>query len=74
MIRWFEMLKFDKLLLLLHEQGKNKFYLRQHGINPTQLDKMLKTGDCGGKTIDKLCNLLHCQPGDIMEHIPDEKK
>ncbi len=67
-----KMLKFDKLLSLLQEQGKNKYYLRQNGINPNQLDKMLKTGDCGGKTINRLCEILHCQPGDIMEYVPDD--
>ena len=64
------MLSFDKLENILNEKGLNKFYLRNNGINPTQLNKMIKTGDCGGKTIDKLCTLLNCQPGDMMEHIP----
>ena len=25
------------------------------------------------RTIEKLCNLLECQPGDIMEYIPEGK-
>lgn len=66
------MLKFDKLLQVLEQQGKNKFFLRQNGINPTQLNKMLETGDCGGKTINRICELLRCQPGDIMEWVPDQ--
>lgn len=32
---------------------------------------------CGGyittRTIDKLCAALNCQPGDIVEYIPDDK-
>ncbi len=66
------MISFKKLELLLAERGK-KQYLRNNGINPTQLNKMLSTGDFGGKTIDKLCKLLNCQPGDIMEYVPDDK-
>lgn len=65
------MLSFKKLELLLVNMGLNKFYLRNNGINPTQLNKMIANGDCGGKTIDKLCKLLNCQPGDIMEYVPD---
>lgn len=67
------MISFKKLEIVLKDKGLNKFYLRNNGINPTQLNKMLVNGnDCGGKTINKLCCLLHCQPGDIMEYIPDK--
>ena len=24
------------------------------------------------ETLDKICAVLHCQPGDIMEYIPDQ--
>ena len=67
------MLSFKKLENLLIDKGLNKFYLRSNGINPNQLNKMLETGDCGGKTIDKICYLLNCQPADIMEYIPDKE-
>lgn len=67
------MLSFDKLEKLLADKGLNKFFLRKNGINSTQLDKMIKTGDCGGKTINKICELLNCQPSDIMEYVPDEE-
>lgn len=68
------MLSFAKLEQLLEQKKLNKYFLRKNGINSTQLDKMLKTGDCGGKTIDKICKLLDCQPSDIMEYIPDESE
>lgn len=68
------MLSFAKLEKLLEQKKLNKYFLRKNGINSTQLDKMLKTGDCGGKTIDKICKLLDCQPSDIMEYIPDESE
>lgn len=68
------MLSFARLENLLEEKGLNKYFLRKNGINSTQLDKMLKTGDCGGKTIDKICKLLDCQPCDIMEYVHDKEE
>ena len=68
-------IKYDKLFLLIKERGKTEYYLRQNGISPSILDK-LKHGKGGldARTIDKLCKLLACQPGDIMEYIPDEQE
>ncbi|MDE6087568.1 MAG: helix-turn-helix transcriptional regulator [Oscillospiraceae bacterium] len=67
------MLSFARLENLLEQKELNKYFLRKNGINSTQLDKMLKTGDCGGKTINKICQLLNCQPSDIMEYVPDDE-
>lgn len=25
------------------------------------------------KTIETICTLLHCQPGDLIEHVPEEE-
>lgn len=66
-------ISFNKLLDVMQKENKNKYYLRQNGINPNMLNKLLATGDTGTKTIDKLCKLLNCQPGDIMEYVPDDK-
>lgn len=65
-------ISFSKLLPLLESKGLNKHYLRKNGINPNMLNQLLETGDTGTKTINKLCRLLECQPGEIMEYIPDE--
>jgi putative transcriptional regulator len=43
------------------------------GISITNLS-LLKTGKVKGirfNTLDAICNELECQPGDILEHIPD---
>ena len=39
------------------------FYLRK---------KIKNGGDIDTRTISKLCKLLDCQPGDILEYVPDE--
>jgi putative transcriptional regulator len=43
------------------------------GISVTNLS-LLKTGRVKGirfSTLDAICRELECQPGDILEHIPD---
>lgn len=43
------------------------------GISVTNLS-LLKTGKVKGirfSTLDAICEQLDCQPGDILEHVPD---
>lgn len=74
------MIKIDKLWNIMDTANVNTTKLRSDGIvvgqSHTNLIKMLK-GDmaCENmtlKTINALCGYLHCQPGDILEFIPDE--
>ena len=67
----------EKVKTLMESKGLKKWDLRQKGINGTVLDKVLsgpltKSKRVDTETINKLCNILECQPGDIMEHFPDE--
>ncbi|WP_277614816.1 helix-turn-helix domain-containing protein [Flintibacter muris] len=60
----------------MEEKGLKKWDLRQMGINGTVLDKVLsgpltKSRRVDTETINKLCTILNCQPGDIMEYVPD---
>ena len=52
-----------------------KYSLRKDNIvGVATLEKMRKgVGHVDTRTIEKLCAYLHCQPGDIMEYIPDEE-
>ncbi len=43
------------------------------GVTPANLS-ILKTGKAKGvrfSTLEKLCQVLDCQPGDLLEYIPD---
>ncbi|WP_394918999.1 helix-turn-helix transcriptional regulator [uncultured Robinsoniella sp.] len=68
-------IKFIKLQTLLDNQGRKWQYLRDSGISPGIVNKM-KTGkgDVSTATIERVCELLNCQPGDIMEYVPTEDK
>lgn len=64
---------YKKLFLLMEEKGIKKFDLRKMGISPTIVDRLVKNNDVNTSTIMRLCEILQCQPGDIMEYVEDKK-
>lgn len=69
------MLKYDKLFALFKQNDINTTKIRQENIMGQATYYGLKNGTKGldAKTINKLCRLLNCQPGDIMEYVPDDE-
>ena len=65
---------YDKLMLLLKEKGYTTYKIRQEKIIGQGTLTALKNGTGGldSKTIARLCKILGCQPGDIMEYVPDD--
>lgn len=63
---------YKKLFELMEEKGIKKYDLRKSGISPTIVNRLVKNGDVNTSTIIKLCELLMCQPGDIMECVDEE--
>ena len=66
-------IRFDKLFTLFDEKGITTYTLRKDKIVGNETLRKLKgnTGVIDTRTIDKLCDVLGCQPGDIMEYVPD---
>ena len=62
---------YKKLFDMLEERSLKKYWLRQNGINPKVVDALKNNRNVNVSTIMDLCRLLNCQPGDIMEYIPD---
>ena len=69
-------LVYDKLFALLKEKGLKKYSLRKEKvIGVSALESMRTgTGHIDTRTIEKLCAYLNCQPGDIMEYIPEKEE
>lgn len=65
-------ISFEKLFVLLTEQGKNKNWLRNNGVLPNTVDRLVKGKSVSTDIIARICGLLNCQPGDIMEYVDDE--
>ena len=65
-------LVYDKLFALMKKQGVTKYQLRKEKvIGVAAMEKMRKNeGYVDTRTIEYLCEYLHCQPGDIMAYVP----
>lgn len=62
-------IKYDKLTALLKEKGYTSYRIRKEKIiGQATWQKIQNGGDIDTRTIDKLCKLLNCQPGDILEY------
>lgn len=66
-------IKFDKLIAMLKERGITTYKIRKENLISQATYQKLRTGDgiIDTRTIEKLCKLLNCQPGDIMEYTKD---
>ena len=66
-------IKYDKLIALMKEKGITSYTFRQNKvIGQGTYKKIIEGGDIDTRTIAKLCELLNCQPGDILEYVPSE--
>ena len=66
---------YDKLFVLLKEKGYNTTRIRKEMIIGQRTLTALKngTGGINHQTIDNLCRVLECQPGDLMEYVANEE-
>lgn len=68
-------IKYDKLFALMKEKGLTTYKIRKDNIISQGALTSLRAGKSVTiETIEKLCMVLDCQPGDILEYIPKEKE
>ena len=66
-------IKYYKLLDRLNRLEISKEDLRlKIGVSSATLAKLSKNQYVSLEVIDKICDVLHCQPGDIIEFVPDK--
>ena len=66
------MITYDKLWDLLKARGISQYSLmKNYQISRSQLNRIHHNNYLSTKTINTLCAILNCQPGDIMEYRPD---
>lgn len=70
------MIKINLDLMLVKRKMTLTELSEQVGITLSNMS-ILKTGRAKAlkfETMNKLCRLLDCQPGDLFEYVPDEEK
>ena len=71
------MISYEKLVRRLKENGFSQYKLKQDRIlGSATITKIFKNDGLNGesidmKVLDKMCKLLNCQPGDIVECVED---
>ena len=70
------MLKYDKLIKLLKDNGYTSYRVKKDGIMGQNAYTTLMNGTAklSADIIDRWCKELNCQPGDLMEYVPDEEE
>ena len=67
-------ISFDKLWIYLEKKNHNKQWLKNNGIHSNTVAKLTKNENVTCEVICNLCNLLNCQPKDIMEYVKEPKE
>ena len=66
-------ISYKKLFQLMEEKGIKKRDLREkYNISPTIVNRLNNNSNVAVDTIMYLCEILNCQPSDIMEYIPEK--
>lgn len=64
---------YNKLLALMEQKGLTTYKIRKDKIiSESTLQKIRENKSITTDSISSLCEVLNCQPGDIMEYVPDQ--
>ena len=67
-------ISYRKLFELMNQRGIKKIDLRtKFKINPKTVDSLVNNRSVTVDTIMILCEILDCQPGDLMEYVKDDQ-
>lgn len=67
-------ISYNKLFRLMKDRSIKKIDLRKYGFSPTIVNRLVTNSNVNVSTIIRLCEIIDCQPGDIMEYIPDKRE
>ena len=65
---------YEKLIAKMEQEGLTTYKIRKEKIiSESTLQNIREGKRITTESIAALCGALNCQPGDILEYIPDEK-
>ena len=62
------MITYEKLWKMMQEKSISQYRLHAEGISNSTLTRLRRNESVNTETIDKLCRILECDVGDIMEY------
>lgn len=62
------MITYEKLWKIIQEKNISQYRLHAEGISNSTLTRLRRNGTVSTETIDRLCRILECDVGDIMEY------
>jgi putative transcriptional regulator len=63
----------QNILKLLKNHGYSTYFLAKNSIfGQATITKIRNQGALNFNDLNKICGLLHCQPGDLIEWTPDD--
>ena len=67
---------YTKMFDLLKEKGYSTYRIRKEKLISEGSLTAIRSGKGGleHKTIERLCRVLNCQPGDLMEYVKDSEE
>ena len=67
------MIVFDKLWTTMKERGISQYKLiNEYDFSPGQLTRLRHNQNVNTYTLNRLCEILHCELSDIATYVPDE--
>ena len=61
------------VLAALKEKGYTTYRIRKERLlSESTVQKLRNRNPVAWENLETLCELLHCQPGDLVEYLPDE--
>lgn len=67
-------IKYDKLFQMMQKRGLTTYKIRKENIISQSALTAIKNGkSVTTDTIAKLCKVLDCQPGDLIEYVDEEE-
>lgn len=67
------MIVYRDILRRLAESGWSTYRVaKEHLLSPSTIDRIRNDQPINTTTIDTICRLCNCQPGDILSYVPDD--
>lgn len=66
---------YDKMRSLMESKGITSYVCKRDKIiGQATYRKIMEGGDIDTRTIAKMCEVLNCQPGDLLEYLPESSE